>query len=97
MPLANPLNYCRACDQDFGSVELFDRHRVGQHAYTHAEGLRRNPPKTDGRRCLSVEAMLERGWQLDARERWTDLERSGRAASMRTSPREAGLSPTARS
>jgi len=94
MPLANPLNYCRGCDQDFGSVELFDRHRVGQHGYLYDEGLRMTPPKKDGRRCLSVETMLEKGWQLDARERWTDPERSSRAASMRTSPREAGLSPT---
>lgn len=80
MPLANPLNFCRPCGQDFCSLELFDRHRVGVHDYTYDEGLRRNPPKTNGRACLSVDAMLERGWQLDVRQRWSDPARSSRRA-----------------
>ena len=33
------MNACTACGEDFGSVELFDRHRVGRHAYSFAEGL----------------------------------------------------------
>lgn len=54
------MNYCRSCDQDFGSVSAFDRHRVGTHDYTYREGVKRDPPVEDGRRCLDLEE-LERG------------------------------------
>jgi hypothetical protein len=62
----NPLNLCRACGNDFTSVKLFDRHRVGVHAYDYS------PERPDGRRCLSAEEMLENGWRQDARGRWID-------------------------
>ena len=59
--IENPMNYCRSCDQDFGSLTLFDRHRVGPH---------------DGhRRCLDVREMTKRGWEIGARGRWIDPER----------------------
>ena len=48
------MNYCRTCKTDFGSVSAFDRHRVGVHAYSLAEGLRRVPAVEDGRRCLDA-------------------------------------------
>jgi hypothetical protein len=35
-----PLNECGACGHDFTSVELFDRHRVGKHAYMYSEGAK---------------------------------------------------------
>lgn len=79
MPLANPLNYCRPCGNDFGSVTLFDAHRVGKHEYTHAEGLQRTPPRSDGRRCLTVDEMHEKGWERNARERWIDPEKVAQA------------------
>jgi hypothetical protein len=65
----NPLNLCRACDNDFTSVKLFDRHRVGVHAYEWSPG------RPDGRRCLTVEEMLANGWDRDANGRWVDPAR----------------------
>ena len=47
-------NFCRSCNQDFGSVNAFDMHRVGNHEYTYSEGLKQDPPIEDGRRCLTV-------------------------------------------
>lgn len=76
MSLEKPLNYCRGCSQDFGSVELFDRHRVGKHDYTYIEGLQMKPRRIDGRRCLSVEEMVEKGWTLGMRGRWMDPARA---------------------
>jgi hypothetical protein len=67
-----PANFCSACGQDFTSVSLFDRHRVGVHAYTYSEGLALDPPVEDGRRCLDAEEMQAKGWELDARSRWVD-------------------------
>ena len=64
------MNLCRACGRDFSSVEAFDHHRVGKHAYTYDEGVLRDPSRTDGRRCLSLEEMTSAGWTLDARGRW---------------------------
>jgi hypothetical protein len=66
------MNLCRGCGEDFASVDLFDRHRVGVHAYTFSEGLRVEPPREDGRRCLAVAEMLERGWERNGRGGWTD-------------------------
>lgn len=57
------MNLCTTCQQDFGSVAAFDRHRVGVHAYTFSEGMRMVPPRDDGRRCLDVseiEALLDK-------------------------------------
>jgi hypothetical protein len=66
------MNLCRACDQDFSSVLLFDRHRVGKHEYTYHEGLKFEPPVEDGRRCLTVAEMTDKGWERDRRGRWSD-------------------------
>jgi hypothetical protein len=57
------LNLCSACGQDFGSVELFDRHRVGKHAYDFIEGLEMG--LEDGRRCLDASEMDSLGWRLN--------------------------------
>jgi hypothetical protein len=57
------LSFCTSCGLDMGSDELFDRHRVGTHDYTHAEGLRMSPPREDGRRCLTPEEMRAKGWR----------------------------------
>jgi hypothetical protein len=70
------VNLCTACGQDFGSVELFDRHRVGKHAYTFAEGLERG--LEDGRRCLDPQEMASAGWRLNGRGRWIDPARDPR-------------------
>jgi hypothetical protein len=68
------VNLCVACGQDFGSVELFDRHRVGKHAYTFAEGFELG--LEDGRRCLDKQEMESAGWRLDRRGRWVDPSRN---------------------
>jgi hypothetical protein len=68
------VNLCTACGEDFGGVELFDRHRVGRHAYTFAEGLQRG--LEDGRRCLNEGEMLEAGWRLNGRRSWVDPARN---------------------
>lgn len=64
------MNRCGACGQDFSSVEAFDRHQVGRHAYTFDEGLDQIPPREDGRRCLSIEEMTAAAWAIDRRGRW---------------------------
>jgi hypothetical protein len=66
------VNLCRSCKEDFASVDLFDRHRVGVHAYTFLEGVRMDPPRDDGRRFLAVAEMTERGWVRNGRGGWTD-------------------------
>lgn len=53
------MNLCTTCGLDFGSVSAFDRHRVGTHEYTLWEGLRRDPPQDNGRRCLDISEMQE--------------------------------------
>jgi len=72
------LNLCRACGLDFGSVQAFDRHRVGVHEYTYSEGVAMDPIREDGRRCLSlaeIESMRERDgsvtFQVNAKGRWS--------------------------
>jgi hypothetical protein len=43
-----PLHGCSGCRQDFTSVALFDRHRVGVYSYTYSQGeihtWKRRPP-----------------------------------------------------
>jgi hypothetical protein len=51
------MNLCTVCGLDFGSVKAFDRHRVGVHDYLFSEGVRMDPPRFDGRRCLSESEM----------------------------------------
>jgi hypothetical protein len=65
-----PLNECGKCGCDFNSIRLFDAHRVGKHAYLYLAGL------PDGRRCLTVDEMLNRGWTTNANGRWTDPKRA---------------------
>jgi hypothetical protein len=67
-----PLNGCGRCHQDFTSLELFDRHRVGDHALDW-------PEHENGRRCLDAEEMAAKGWEQDDKERWLDPARAGRA------------------
>jgi hypothetical protein len=74
-----PRNLCCACGQDFNSVDVFDRHRVGVHAYSYSEGAQMEPPREDGRRCLSVAEMAERGWQPTGDGRWFDPVSAARA------------------
>ena len=66
------VNLCRSCGEDFNSLTLFDRHRVGKHAYTFHEGLRMNPPVENGRRCLDIEEMRGKGWEKNKLSRWID-------------------------
>jgi hypothetical protein len=68
------MNLCTTCGEDFGSVELFDRHRVGKHAYDFGEGFALG--LEDGRRCLDASEMESAGWGLDSRGRWTDPARN---------------------
>jgi hypothetical protein len=67
-----PANGCSGCGQDFTSTVLFDRHRVGVHVYSLEQGLRLDPPREDGRRCLDSAEMTARGWELNDRGRWVD-------------------------
>lgn len=67
------MNYCvppDGCGEDFSSVTAFDEHRVGKHAYTYREGLRMNPPREDGRRCLDAGEIESLGLHKDAQGKW---------------------------
>ena len=75
-----PRNGCRACREDFASVGLFDAHRVGVHAYTYSEGVKMEPMREDGRRCLDAEEMRAKGWALDRSGRWCNPEASAKMA-----------------
>ena len=82
------MNVCGPCGQDFSSLELFDRHRVGKYEYLYDAW---DESKSDGRRCLGPEGMAELGWHIDTRGRWTDRERSQRAGeNLRGCPPELG-------
>jgi len=74
---ARPCNLCRGCGLDFASIRAFDRHRVGTHSYTFAEGLAQG--REDGRRCLDPDEMLAAGMAPSARGRWTILAEAERA------------------
>lgn len=81
------INICDACQQDFGSVNAFDAHRVGKHAYTWREGLAMTPPREDGRRCLDVnELEADPRWTRNAYGRWTLTRKvnEGRALRVRS-------------
>jgi len=73
------VNLCRSCNQDLGSVDLFDRHRVGKHDHTYTEGVAMTPIGEDGRRCVSAAEMALLGWRRGARGRWIDPARATRA------------------
>lgn len=69
------MTRCTACGEDFGGVSAFDAHRVGKHAYDFSEGLRMDPPREDGRRCLDLDEFAEHGLVLNKRGTWS-LRRS---------------------
>jgi hypothetical protein len=69
-PHLKTSNLCRSCGQDFSSVAAFDRHRTGTHEYLFADGLRLDPPREDGRRCLAPEELLETGMEVYSKGRW---------------------------
>lgn len=69
------MNVCTTCWLDFSTVPSFDDHRVGVHDYTLAEGLRRDPPVENGRRCLTLDEMQNAGWQQDRHGRWASPTR----------------------
>jgi len=64
------MTECAACGLFFSGTSSFDAHRAGTHAYTLSEGLRLDPPREDGRRCLHVSEMGAAGMELDTRGRW---------------------------
>lgn len=66
---AGPPTYS-GCNQLFASDASFDAHRVGVHDYTFPEGLRMDPPREDGRRCLTQDEMVLAGWSKDRFGRW---------------------------
>jgi hypothetical protein len=59
------VTLCAACGEDFGGVRAFDAHRVGSHEHSFS---REHP---NGRRCLTVEEMVERGFQRNSAGRWS--------------------------
>lgn len=69
------MNLCSMCGEDFTGVSDFDSHRVGVHAYTYSEGLKRDPMVEDGRRCLTIQEMYEKGWAHDRYGRWRRKQR----------------------
>jgi hypothetical protein len=72
------VNLCTSCNQDFSSVAAFDRHRIGKHEYTCAEGLKMEAPCEDGRRCMTAEEITAAGMELNPRGRWYDVEAAER-------------------
>jgi hypothetical protein len=71
-------SFCRSCGEDFNGDTLFDRHRVGIHEYTYAEGLGMDPPREDGRRCLDTDELRTLGWTLNEKGRWFDPVQASR-------------------
>ena len=72
---ASGVNLCTGCGLDFTGVRDFDAHRVGVHAYTYSEGVRMEPIREDGRRCLCVSELEAAGWFRDRHGRWSHLSR----------------------
>jgi hypothetical protein len=72
------VNLCRSCREELASLTAFDRHRVGEHAYTWSM------EHPEGRRCLVNDELLDAGMELDSRPRWrmalSDDKRSELAA-----------------
>lgn len=64
------MNVCSPCGLDFASVSAFDEHRIGEHDYTYSEGLKMNPVRYDGRRCLTADELMAMGWRTDSHGRW---------------------------
>lgn len=64
------MNICTTCGLDFADENSFDDHRVGNHDYLYLEGLRMEPPREDGRRCLGLDEIEAAGWRHDRYGRW---------------------------
>ena len=64
------MTECSLCGLHFSGTSAFDAHRAGRHSYTLTEGLRLEPPREDGRRCLHPVEMADVGMELDDRGRW---------------------------
>jgi len=60
------MNFCRGCSQDFGSVSLFDRHRIGAFEPGNYQGDLADWSPELGRRCMDEEEMQAKGWEQDA-------------------------------
>jgi hypothetical protein len=56
--VANPLNQCSICEQDFASLAAFDEHVL-------------SAPSDAVFACLSVEELRVHGWTQNDRGRWT--------------------------
>jgi hypothetical protein len=61
---------CGACALRFSSLRAFDSHRVGRHAYSSTEGLRFDPPREDGRRCLVAHELPDGGFVVNGTGLW---------------------------
>lgn len=70
-----PSMYCVECGKDFSKEEYFDRHRTGVHEYTYSEGLKFDPPREDGRRCLDDEELLAIGMRPMTEDEMNDMRR----------------------
>jgi hypothetical protein len=57
------MNLCTACNEDFSSVSAFDRHRTGTYAHPYSD------EHPEGRRCLTPDELLTKGFHLDTRRR----------------------------
>ena len=68
-----PKAFCAACGKDFSADAFFDMHRIGKHEYTLWEGLNMDPPKEDGRRCLTPEELRNRGFETNEAGRWHNI------------------------
>lgn len=68
--MTGPVNMCSACGEDFISVSAFDEHRTGVHEYTYLEGVKKEPPVEDGRRCLGVDELRAFGWSRRSNGLW---------------------------
>ena len=64
------MTECASCGLAFAGTSAFDFHRRGAHAFTLSEGLRLDPLREDGRRCLHPSEMAEVGMERDSRGRW---------------------------
>jgi hypothetical protein len=85
------MNTCGACGEDFGSLAAFDLHRIGKHEYTYDEGVRMDPPREDGRRCLTGDEMRgSPSFEVNRRGRWS-IARDLTRASERDPGRSTGI------
>lgn len=89
---------CPTCGLIFGSLAAFSLHRVGVHEFTYSEGARMDPPREDGRRCLSeheIESATDKHGALlftrNKRGRYS-LASSLAWAAEKNSERERGMS-----